>query len=233
MAVSILQVLFTSGSCVCIRLYNSWRSGLKLVFVRGGACLPWGLQLGIQNTLACSDSKVHDELLFHGSFPVLHQTPTPFKLYLRGSLSLISQSFSVAAVLQELWWAQITTSWGEQLPKEGLAISFHYIPFSSLLLCAQQMIISQKHSGFFFFLCSSNYPFLSALPCVCLHWTSSDFVLPIHWALLNVIEIEFGLGVEAWGWCSRKALLPRRKKYCEILQLLSPVKSSCVHVTVN
>lgn len=39
MAVSILQVLFTSGSCVCMRLYNSWRSGLKLVFVRGGRSL--------------------------------------------------------------------------------------------------------------------------------------------------------------------------------------------------
>lgn len=47
---------------------------------------------------------------------------------------------------------------------------------------------------FFFSLCSSNYPFLSALPCICLHWTSSDFMLPIHLALLNVIEIEFGLG---------------------------------------
>lgn len=112
----------------------------------------------------------------------------------------------------------------------SLSIIFLSVPCFSV---HSRWLSHKSIQGFFFFLCSSNYPFLSALPCVCLHWTSSDFVLPIHWALLNVIEIEFGLGVEAWGWCSRKALLPRRKKYCEILQLLSPVKSSCVHVTVN
>lgn len=86
---------------------------------------------------------------------------------------------------------ECTSSQGRDLPSP-----FHYTLFSSLHLRAQQMIISQNHSVFFFFfsLCGSNYPFLSALPCICLHWTSSDFMLPIHLALLNVIEIEFGLG---------------------------------------
>lgn len=60
-------------------------------------------------------------------------------------------------------------------------------------------------------------------------------MLPIHLALLNVIEIEFGRGGGAGVDVAEKQrlVLPQLKKYCELLQLLSLVKSTCVHVTVN
>lgn len=59
-------------------------------------------------------------------------------------------------------------------------------------------------------------------------------MLPIHLALLNVIEIEFGRGGAGGDVAEKQRLvLPQLKKYCELLQLLSLVKSTCVHVTVN
>lgn len=61
-------------------------------------------------------------------------------------------------------------------------------------------------------------------------------MLPIHLALLNVIEIEFGLwggrpGVDVAG--KQRPVFPGLKKHGELLPLLGAVKSSCVHVTVT
>lgn len=86
---------------------------------------------------------------------------------------------------------ECTSSQGRDLPSPSIIL------FSVPCISEHSRWLSHKTILFFFFffsLCGSNYPFLSALPCICLHWTSSDFMLPIHLALLNVIEIEFGLG---------------------------------------
>ena len=67
---------------------------------------------------------------------------------LTGLESLISELFCCCSAAR-VRASAITVSCGEQLPKEGLTISSRCSLFSSLHLCAQQMIISQKHSVFF------------------------------------------------------------------------------------